>query len=164
MKKIIKKILNEDMEGFLNPESGDWEWTKGEITLPSYDQRRKISFDDFLMECLGFQSRENYEDWRYDPWSYEPREGDPDIDWGESEDYIIRETILWNFENDKWKLFDENITEADIWDSVRETQFIFKNKQEDSYWGFSYTQYYEEEEFGDNLVEVFRYATKIVFR
>lgn len=165
MKNLIKKILNEDLEGFLDPKSGDWEWAKdSEITLPPKKDRRKYDTDTFFVEMLGFPSIENYKDWREDPWEYEPREGDPDLEYGEADDYIMRE-MLW-VENDKWKLVSDDISEVDIWEgNYLTTNYVFQNKQDNnSYWALNFTQRYEDEEYDDKLVEVFPYAQKIVFR
>jgi len=161
----IKKIIKEELEGFLDSKSGDWEWTEGEITLPPRNERRKIPTKQFMMETLGFQSEGNFEDWFEDPWDYDRRPGDPNISYGENLEFVIREYVLHpSYPNDKWEKVNDEIIDADIWESNRTTEYVFKNKQDNTYWSFEWTDYYDQEEWSEFLVEVFPYAQKIVFR
>jgi len=158
---VTKKLDNRTIK-----EEDDMDWIRDVEAFRSRDDlpliRKQYPSEQFLSELAGMPL-ENFQEWLEDPWDYEPKPGDPRLEWGESDDYIIRYGILGHSRG-KWEFISDETGDVDIWDGAKiEQLYVYNNKEDGSFWEFTYTHHYDDEEWYPNLREVFPIAEKIVF-
>jgi hypothetical protein len=132
--------------------------------LPPIGSRKQYPSNKFLSELSGM-GENNFREWLNDPWDYEPNEHEEglNMDWGESDDWVIKNQLLGS-SNGKWEFISDETGTVDIWDGAHiEQLYVYNNKEDGSYWEFAYVHHYDEEEWYPNLREVFPIAEKIVF-